>query len=769
MVPSRQGGDDGLLLSDTVQVRPAAQPGPARSGIDLTPLRAVWRHKWLLLATFLLIAVPALAGIWKVVTPKYRARATVEISPTNPRILYKTEDTGLIPMYQQYLNSQVGIIVGNTVLQRVLERTDVQGTDWYRESSWLSLGNGGSPMERLREGLLVRPRGRTFLIDIDMITKEAKDAPVIVAAVLEEYREEAKNRVRDTDLLVLGTLESTLNELEVAISGHEKLTEELGRELGTNMPDELIAQKRLRLDELESNIQQVRHELELAQWQQSQLTRTSVDLEASEAAEPAAPPTIAADDSERRFERALEADNEWWRLHLAVQEAQRELDQAGIRYGADHPTMISLGDKVERLEGQLAARAAQVRKLVEEDPVAVAGNASSVVPPEVALERRLVMLRKEHDLLAAAIQEQRANLMVDFERAQQLIDEQEELRKHKSKAEFVRTRLDEKETERGPIAMIRVVSHPLTPTNPFLDRRPLLSGLALMGALGAGIGLAFLRGMTGKTILEADQLSVCSHMPMLGALPLTKQLTLSHPLEADAELLEGEHYRILRTALLRRFDECNGQVLLVTSSSAGAGKTTVSIRLARSLARCGKRTILVDADVRAPGVARQLGISPEPGLLEVLRKQADPLDVIRPTEVAGLDVIATGRGVPADTELLANGVFSRCLTELRSRYDVILLDSPPVLPVADARILARHADGTLLVVREKHCRQQEIVNTMSFLNDAGGRMLGTVYIGERAGARYYGNRYGRYGYGYGYGYGAAEEGEAGMDARQEKS
>lgn len=721
---------------DLFSVEPPPAPWP-RLAYSLY-LRAALRYRWTILAVFLALALPGGLAVWFLMPPLYRARATVEISPTNPRILYKTEENGLIPMYQQYLNSQVGIIAGNTVLQRVIERKDVRETSWYKGGPLLPFRAAGSPLERLRENLKVAPRRGTFLIDVDFVAREPADARVIVDAVLEEYQAEARSRVEQTDMMVLGTLAKTLQELQLSISGHEQVAEELRRALGTDMPEQLLTQRRLRLDELEARIAEIRRELALAEWEWQQLAQDRPELAEGESSASAAE---CRDFQEALLRQSYERDAEWQRLHQALEAARIELELESQRLGAAHPRMVKLNEQVRRMGERLRAREAQLRELAEVAPAPTGEQAAAGPPDALALMNRIAALRKQQELLAADLEAQRREFSGAFEKAVQLAKADEELREQRSKADLVRRRLDEKETERGPVALIREVSRPLTPSQPYHDRRPLmLAGIALL-AFGAGLGTALLRWRRDQTIQEAGQLAVACPGPFLGLLPL------STPLRTEqTELSEEEHYRMLRTALLSRLDGERGCVALVTSGGPGVGKTTVAIMLARSLARCGKRVLLVDADVRAPGVAARLGIRAQPGLLDVLRGEVSDADAIVAGDAPNLSVLPAGQAqTGADAELLANGTLSASLLRWRSAYDVVLLDSPPVLPVADARILARHADGTILVVREGYCRQPDIVETLASLGLSGGRLYGTVYIGGRARSRYY-----DYAYGYGY-------------------
>jgi len=741
------------LASGADAVNASTRPGLPHSGgsaASAAPLRAMLRHRWTILVTALLVGAPAIVWVWTTERPEYRARATVEISPINPRVLYRTEENGLIPMYQQYLDSQVGIIAGNRMLERVLSNPTVRQTDWYRNPPKKLWGVEAAPVERLREGLTVRTRGRTFLIDIDFVAFRPDDAKVIAEAFLYEYRAEARERINATEVELLEALDKTLEGLDTRIAAAEQITEELRRDLGTDMPEELISQKRLQLFDLESKLGEVQRELELATWQQEQLDETKA-AGTEEAADPDALAAEAADPVEEDLRKHLEGDPEWWRLNLALQDARRRLEVEGQRLGSEHMTMVKLREEVRQLESELAARGARVEEIVaSEDPSVVVETPAGVtqIPETVLLARRVERLTKEKELLLGAFSAAQTHFGTEFEKARQLTKESEKLARIKSKAEFVRTRLDEKETERGPAAVIREVSAPQIPATPYRDRRILMTGMALAAAVGSGVGLALLRGMSRRTYFEVDQLVTQSHTPLLGSVPLVEERDLKKL--PDLPLINDECFRVLRTSVLSRFD---GKVILITSSRSGVGKTTVAATLAKSLARCGKKTLLLDGDIRAAMVARRLGLSNAGGLLAALRGEATIQDVTVETDTPNLFVIPAGESdSQQDLELLANGAFSTYLKMLRESYDVILIDSPPVMPFADARILARHADGTVVVVREGLCRLDEVMGTIASISHSGGRLLGTVYVGRNGHSRHYGYGY-SYGYGYGYGYG----------------
>ncbi|MCH7841025.1 MAG: CpsD/CapB family tyrosine-protein kinase, partial [Planctomycetes bacterium] len=172
-------------------------------------------------------------------------------------------------------------------------------------------------------------------------------------------------------------------------------------------------------------------------------------------------------------------------------------------------------------------------------------------------------------------------------------------------------------------------------------------------------------------------------------------------------------------------------------------KTSFAVLLARSLAMLGRRTLLVEADLRRPSLAERLNLDTESGLAALLMGSTADESVIVRSSVDKLDILAAGE-LPENfsAELLANGVLSRCLERWKEKYDFVLLDSPPVLPVADARILSSQADGTILVLRSSHCRRAEVAQACTDLTDAGGRLVGAVLVGVPIGSVYGG--YGAY-------------------------
>jgi capsular exopolysaccharide synthesis family protein len=193
--------------------------------------------------------------------------------------------------------------------------------------------------------------------------------------------------------------------------------------------------------------------------------------------------------------------------------------------------------------------------------------------------------------------------------------------------------------------------------------------------------------------------------------------------------------------------------VVITSSLPGEGKTTTACNLAIALAQDGSKVLLVEADLRLPRVAEYLGVDGSLGLTDVLIGQTDPQAAIISWQRGLLDFLPSGAIPPNPSELLGSKHMVDLLEQFTRSYDIVVIDSPPLLPVTDAAILARVADGALLVTRYASATKENVTDASEHLHQAGARLLGTMLnfapARKRAG----------YGYGYGYGYGGATSSE----------
>lgn len=268
---------------------------------------------------------------------------------------------------------------------------------------------------------------------------------------------------------------------------------------------------------------------------------------------------------------------------------------------------------------------------------------------------------------------------------------------------------------------------PLHPVRPILILNVLLAALA---GLLFGVGTAYLAEYLDNTVKTPDDFLKLGGIASLGTIsriPSREGSDTSLLDDGQDRSSHAEAYRILRTNLdFARFNQ-PGKVLLVTSASASEGKTTTLSNLAVVMAQAGRRIIAVDADLRRPAVHHVFGSSNERGLTNLLLEDDPVLDEwIEQTRWPNLWILPSGPIPPNPSELLASNRMTRVLDLLRNASDVVLLDSPPMLPVADASILAAQADGVILVVDAGRTRVDTLGRVKERLSGGSTRILGAV-------------------------------------------
>ncbi|MFC8435400.1 polysaccharide biosynthesis tyrosine autokinase [Streptomyces sp. NPDC057253] len=304
-----------------------------------------------------------------------------------------------------------------------------------------------------------------------------------------------------------------------------------------------------------------------------------------------------------------------------------------------------------------------------------------------------------------------------------------------------------------PVAQVSPVSLGVTeqasvPTRPVSPKRLLDLAVGVFGGLLLAAALVALREALDTTVKTSEALGELTSLPVLGHIPYDRSSVRQRiAMDSAGSSVRAEAFRKLRANLQFAQVDDRPRVIVVTSSVPGEGKTTTAVNLALSLADAGLRTCLVDADLRRPSVAGTFGLVQDAGLTTVLIGQARAEDVAQ--QAGGrLTVLTSGAVPPNPTELLASDRMREVLRELAGVFDVVVVDSAPLLPVADTIGLAPLVDGVLFVVRASKTGRDQVRGAAESLSRTGVRILGTVFS---MAATFKGK-----GYGYGYGYGPAE-------------
>jgi len=328
------------------------------------------------------------------------------------------------------------------------------------------------------------------------------------------------------------------------------------------------------------------------------------------------------------------------------------------------------------------------------------------------------------DAFAAAVEEAKTNDQAEYFRGMPYWQKKRELER---KLEFHRLLAAKIETEQLSLeipktAMVQITD-PATPAdNPVKPNKTLNIALGLVFGLVMGIGLAFFIEYLDTSVKTIDDVERAFQAPVLGVIPQN----VGFLADEGTESTHAEAYRVLRTNMLfsRKDDKLNS--LVVVSAGAGEGKSTTALNLATVFAHTGQRVLLVDSDLRRPTLHKMLRVSNNIGLTNYLLKQNALAEVIQTTSVPLLDFMASGKLPNSSMGVLGSLPMKDMIAELKQRYDFIFFDSPPILGVSDASILASEVDLVLQVIQYRRYPQPMNIRAKQMIEKVGGNFIGIV-------------------------------------------
>jgi capsular exopolysaccharide synthesis family protein len=372
------------------------------------------------------------------------------------------------------------------------------------------------------------------------------------------------------------------------------------------------------------------------------------------------------------------------------------------------------------------------------------------------LESRLKTAQRIEDQIRRQLQAQRAEVleMNDLTAQYQILES--EIAALEKTSDAIDTRIKELSLTEGAAPLnIKVVEAARENYEPVSPAKAKTLFYALFGGGMLGVMLAFLRDWMDQRLRSADEIKQVLNLPVLGVVPhilATSPSERGMQLHLDPMSDVAESYRTVRTAVYFGVPAGRAKTLLITSPAPGEGKTTLTSNLAIAMAQAGNRILLLDADFRKPTQHKIFSADKSVGLSSVLAEEVALDQAIHPTGVPGLDLLPCGP-IPANpSEILNSQMFADLLQELSRRYDHVLLDSPPVVPVTDARILAASADATVIALRAEQSTRKTALYARDVLRSVGANILGVVVndVPRRRGV--YGYYYAQdYIYQYGYG------------------
>lgn len=291
------------------------------------------------------------------------------------------------------------------------------------------------------------------------------------------------------------------------------------------------------------------------------------------------------------------------------------------------------------------------------------------------------------------------------------------------------------------ITTVQEASPPANPTSPKTNRNVALAGFA---GLIVGVALAFLRASMDTRVRTTAEVTQIAQAPLLAEIPANSQLSKGKSVLVEAQGEPTlEQYRRLRANLRFVAIGRSPLILAVSSAIAGEGKSTVVTNLALTYARGGDRILVIDADLRKQRASSVFGVEGAVGLTGVLTGQVSFADAVQSVRTAGgpLSVLPAGELPPNPVELLGSPQMRQLIDEIVGDYDVIIVDTPAVVPVVDAAVVAEWASGVLLVARVGHVHRRDLEAAVTSIKQSGASVLGVTVNGVKASAKhaYYGN------------------------------
>ena len=760
------------------------------------------KSKWLILGCFL--GVLALAALYVFLkTPQYRATTSILVDEqqSTPQL---GELMGLSGA-QNNIANEVEILKSRTialgVADRLLDEQNVPGT-----SERLSVLEPPEEeeltrldvMHRLREAYVtIQPVGREVdLIDIAVASSQPREATLVANLYADEFvaynRASSRRRVSASREFLSDMTDRFRQELE----GAEDTLMTFLTEEQVIAPEEEVRQLLEQIRDLSTRryVAQLEREAALAKLDdlRAEMRRIAPDL---------AQQLASGEDLELAQLKRERAD-------LVTELEKKYANNPSLREdGASQNAQINnLKRRIDALQQEIEKRAQQlVAEAVQNGAAGV--EAMEVAPPAVggtegvspdgsaggeqlmsaygtqttlgnlnSLQRRMTGLEIEARAQEARLEVIGENLgryqaelrsipnkEIVLGRLRRTMDTQEQIYNS-----LIQQLQEARVAEQSELGYVEVVDEAIVPEQPFSPKVPL--ALALGGLLGLmlGVGLAFARNAVDNKVHKPEDLRRRGY-GVVGVVPDMKQLVKSDFDGRERITVDGhsystrlvallnplspiaENYRRLRTSIQFSRPDTEVQAVMVTSSGPGEGKSVTSMNLALTMAQTGRRTVYVDADLRRSTGHQMMGLAREPGLVDLLfEPYPSGLDRFS-TAADNLSVIPAGSTSPNPSELLGSKKMRDFIARLRKEFDIIIIDTPPVLAVTDALLIAPQCDVTVLVASASETPWQALERSTESLREVGTRPAGIVLNRFDPKAAY-----GSYGYGYGYGYGYDE-------------
>ena len=727
-----------------VQYDPFQDEAAQDETIDLQELwRSIVKRKWVVISVLVIALVTALLSSVLTV-PVYRSTAVVQINHESARIL-RIEDFEAGPRgwqgVEQFYQTQYEILRSRALAEAVVESEEVwdhpELTGEIRQRSLTgelralprrvvdvfrpAPDRAGEPIQvdeeaqqqaairraagRLRSRLNVAPRDNSRLVNVQVSSFDPQFAARMADAVVREYMASTMQRRYDAGQEAREFLEEQLAEMRIALERSDQALIDFAQESGVADLDERMEMARETLRALNRRLSDAQGDLvQMRAFRRQIENGRGNDIR-----------LVARD------ERLRDLRNE--RSELSTEYAA--LSQ---RFKDDYPAVVELRSEIDQIEGQIAERREEIINGVLSEYQNLESEVATLQEATDERESRILALNQQ------AVQYN--ILQREFQTNRELYDGMLQRMKEIGVAAGV---------QENNIAMIE---NALPAGSPYLPNTQRNLAMALMVGLMIGVGLALMLEFLDTTIRRTEDVEKIVGRPVVGLVPMVKlrerkqkdqdkapgrrkvdDRTVSHYSQLHPKSAVSEAFRSLRTSLMFSTPEGMPKTLLFTSPGPGDGKTTNAINLATVMAQNGSRVLLIDADLRKPRMHRDFNIPHAPGLTNrIAGANADDSSssAIVPTSVEGLFVMPSGNQAPNPAELLSSERMTRIINMASRAFDHVIIETAPILGLADSLVLARAVDGVIMVTASGKTTKDSIKASTRRMQQVQAPLLGVV-------------------------------------------
>lgn len=684
-----------------------------RQGIGINMRRLIKLRGKLMLLVAVVIGVPAVAAIALLMPEEYVASAQIEFRAIAPQI---RSDEGVVltgNTYEQFVNTQIDLIDGYTILQRVAKDPAVQG---------LAVGQSENVIAELMDGVECEYEQDNQLVTVTYRDYEAGSAATVINAILDAYRTYIEEDAAQEGDIRNSTLARKEKEMNLDLERMRQEIAERRKEL--NLPsggDTPANSEPLETEALRINLAQA----------QTDLTQTQTDVRSRQSMIDRIKRLIAQYESNpgrQVFEFNVERDlllNPHVAL-LAEQLAAMQQQSAVLeeQYVETRPEVATARENLAALNNSMNrmkqdARGEQLRTVLQEQQFQL----------DLANENLLDAQQRIEQFTALLLEYRQENVDI----SQGLADVQEMQNRHDDvRAELadIRTALLNLDIESNAPARANILGKAEPPSEPDRTRKMQFLIVAAMGALAAGVGAGVLKEVSDHAIRSAEDITALTNLPILATIPHTSEDRF--PSEVRAATL-ADDYPGSMTA--DQFRQIVGRILnrkrpvkscMIASPVRGDGKTTLSCNLAIVLAQADRRVLLIDVDSRNPSIEASFGLRAGPGLSEMLGGEQLTHDPDRATDYENLFVLGPGLQSDDLVERIASPEMNDFLSGAEELFDHIIIDTPATLLTSEVRLLMAQVDGVLLVAGAGITSSGMLRRALEQLEAGGANVLGVV-------------------------------------------